>query len=141
MQTEANKASIRRALDHFNRGDLEAYLNLYAEDAVLHDFGIEPGLENIRRFYQGFLAAFPDIEITMEDIRAEGDEVAERITLRATHQGNFNGIPPTGKKITMAGITILRFEDGQCVERWTQADFLGLMQQLGAIPTPEHAGT
>jgi len=139
MPTEENKDRVRRALDHFNRSDLEGYLALYAADAVLHDFGIEPGVENIRLFYQGFLHAFPDTHITIEDLIATEDRIAERITLRATHMGNFQGIPATGRPITMAGITILRFQDGQCVERWTQGDFLGLMQQIGAIPAPAHA--
>lgn len=139
MSTEQNKARVRRALDHFNRGDLEPYLDLYAEDAVLHDLGIEPGVENIRRFYEGFQQAFPDAQVTTDDLVAEGDRIAERFTIRATHRGDFQGIPPTGKKITMSGITILRFAGGKCVERWTQADFLGLMQQLGVVPTPEQA--
>jgi steroid delta-isomerase-like uncharacterized protein len=139
MAIEENKARVRRAVDHFNRGDLEAYLEVYAADAVLHDFGIEPGVDNIRRFYQGFMAAFPDVQITTEDLIGEGDQVAERITLRGTHRGDFQGVPPTGKPITMSGITILRFQDGRCVERWTQGDFLGLLQQLGAIPAPEPA--
>ena len=139
MPTEENKARVRRALDHFNRGDLAAYLDLYAEDAVLHDFGIEPGIDNIRRFYEGFRQAFPDAQVTTEDLIAEGDRIAERFTIRATHRGDFQGIPPTGTTITMNGITILRFAGEKCVERWTQADFLGLMQQLGVVPAPEQA--
>ncbi len=137
MSAEQYTALMHRAQEHFNRGDLEGYLDLYADDAVLHDFGIEPGRESIRRFYEVFQAAFPDAHITMEDLICEGDRVAERFTVRATHRGPFMDVPATGKSVTVSGMTILRFVGDKCVERWTQADFLGLLQQLGAVPAPE----
>ncbi len=141
MSAEEDRAVVQRAIENWNRGDLAGYLELYDPDAVLHGYpGVEPGLESIKRFYDAFWAAFPDSHIMIDDVIAEGDEVASRFTLRATHQGDFMGIPPTGGQVTLAGITILRFAGGRCVERWGQADFLGLMQQLGAIPAPEQAG-
>lgn len=139
MSAEQHKARIRRALEHLNQGDLEAYLHLYAEDAVMHGFGIEPGLDNIRHFYQGYLSAFPDTHVAIEEMVAEGDDVACRYTFTGTHQGPFMGIPPTGRAVTVEGITVLRFAGEQCAERWTQMDAMGLMQQLGVIPAPEHA--
>ncbi len=68
---------------------------------------------------------------------AEGDKVTCRYTFSGTHRGPLMGIPPTGKAATIGGISILRFDGDKCVERWTQTDFLGLMQQLGVIPAPE----
>ncbi len=68
---------------------------------------------------------------------AEGDEVACRFTRRAAHGGEFNGIPATGRRVELKGITILRFANGRCVERWSQADFMGMLRQLGVVPAPE----
>jgi predicted ester cyclase len=76
------------------------------------------------------LQAFPDLQITVEDMVAEGDKVAVRWRLRATHQGEFMGIPPTGNQVTMTGIDINRLEGGRLVERWGNEDMLGLLQQL-----------
>ncbi len=141
MSAQENKTALERAIGRWNEGDLSGYLELYDADAVLHGYqGVEPGFEGIRRFYEAFWAAFPGSRITLEDVVSEGDEVACRFVLRATHEGEFNGIPATGKEISLPGITILRFADGKCVERWSQADFLGLLQQLGVVPAPEGAG-
>jgi predicted ester cyclase len=81
------------------------------------------------------LQAFPDLQITVEDMVAEGDKVAVRWRLRATHQGEFMGIPPTGNQVTMTGIDINRLEGGRLVERWGNEDMLGLLQQLGVMGT------
>lgn len=139
MSVEENKAILRRAVERFgDKENREEYFELYAPDAMLRGYQeVEPGLEGIRRYYEARWAAFPDAHLTAGDMIAKGDKVGCRFTLRATHEGEFNGMPPTGKRVTMTGITILRFEDGRCVERWSQADLLGLMQQLGAVP--EHA--
>lgn len=135
---EENRAALERAIGCWNEDDLAGYLELYDPEVALHGYqGVEPGLEGVRRFYEAFWAAFPGSRITLEDIVSEGNEVACRFTLRATHGGEFNGIPPTGREVSIPGITILRFENGRCIERWSQADFLGLLQQLGVIPAPE----
>lgn len=137
MPTQENKAAIRRALEKWNQGNLAGYLEeLYDAGCVLHGYpGVEAGIESIRQFYQGFWAAFPNSQITVEnDMIAEGDKVGLGFVLRASHQGEFMGVPPTGNEVSMTGITILRFANGKCVERWSQADFLGLMQQLGVVP-------
>lgn len=132
---EENRTALERAIGRWNEGDLAGYLELYDPGAVLHGYqGVEPGREGIRRFYEAFWAAFPSSQITLDDVIAGGDEVACRFTLRATHEGEFNGIPATGKEVTLPGATILRFAYGRCVERWSQADFLGLLQQLGVVP-------
>lgn len=95
---EENKAVLERAIERWNEGELSGYLKLYDPGAVLHGYqGVEPGFEGIRRFYEAFCAAFPGSQLTIDDVISEGDEVACRFTLRATHEGEFNGIPPTGK--------------------------------------------
>jgi predicted ester cyclase len=78
--------------------------------------------------------AFPDLHFTIEDQIAEGDKVVNRVTARGTHLGDFRGIPPTGKQVTVAGITIDRIAGGKLVESWTSWDFLGILQQLGVVP-------
>lgn len=138
MSTEESKAALRRAIVRWNAGDLAGYLELYSPSVVLHGYqGVEPGLQSVRRFYEAFWAAFPAPRITLERVFAEGDEVACRFTLRAAHEGEFNGRPPTGRRVELKGITILRFaRGGRCVERWSQADFLGMLRQLGVVPAP-----
>jgi predicted ester cyclase len=95
---------------------------------------VELGLASVRQFYEGFWLAFPDSQLVFEDVFAVADKVACRFVVHATHQGPFQGIAPTGKRTTQPGITILRFSEGKCVERWSQADFMGLLSQLGALP-------
>jgi predicted ester cyclase len=80
--------------------------------------------------------SFPDAHLTIEDVVAEGDMVAWRFTVRATHIGSFRGIPPTGKPVTLTGIAMTRMRDGQMAENWNETDDLGLLQQLGVIPAP-----
>jgi predicted ester cyclase len=94
------------------------------------------GLEAEKQFMATFLTAFPDVQVTIEDMIAEGDKVVGRVTYRGTHKGEFSGIPLTGKTVTFGGIDIVRFADGKAVENWFSGDTLGLMQQLGAIPAP-----
>ncbi|MCK6627049.1 MAG: ester cyclase [Anaerolineae bacterium] len=138
MSTTENKAILQRAIANWNSGSLVAYLELYNADVVLHGFppGLPPGIQGAKLFYEGLWAAFPNPRLTLDDVMAEGDKVVCRFNMQATHQGEFMGIPPTGKGVKVSGITILRFSDGKCIERWNQADMMGWLQQLGAIPTP-----
>lgn len=138
MSTDANEAALRRAVTSFSPDGLENYLQLYHPDATLHFLppGLPPGRAGARLFYQGFLTAFPDTRLTLDDVVAAGDRVACRFTIAATHRGDFMGVPATGRQVSFDGITILRFADGQCVERWSEANFLGLLQQLGVQPVP-----
>jgi predicted ester cyclase len=84
-----------------------------------------------------FEAGFPLYELIAEDMIAEGDKVVVRATFRGTHKGEFAGVPATGIDVEMPLIIIYRIEDGKIAEHWMQADVMGLMQQLGALPTPE----
>ena len=81
-------------------------------------------------------SAFPDLNATIEDMVAEGDKVAIRITWKGTQKGDFMGVPPTGKSVSFGVMDIVRVAEGKCVEHWGETDFMGLMQQLGAIPAP-----
>lgn len=83
-----------------------------------------------------FRSAFPDLEVTVEDIVAEGDRVVLRNRLTGTHEGEFMGIPPTGRKVESTGLVMGRIREGKAVEEWPQPDTLGLMQQLGVVEPP-----
>jgi predicted ester cyclase len=139
MSVRNYRASVEDARKKFNAGDVQGYVeSLYAPDAFIHYLppGLPQGWQGAKLFYASFTAAFPDAQLTFDDIITEGDWVAIRYHVEMTHRGEFQGIPPTGKRVTITGITILRFADGQVVERWSESDFLGLLQQLGVIPAP-----
>ena len=111
-----------------------AYLDLYAENATLHGYaGVGPGREGINRFYEAFWTSFPDAVVELQEVIEAGDRLVVRFELAGTHQGPFLGIAPTGKPFRTHGITILRFQNGQCVERWSAADFLNVLIQVGAF--------
>jgi steroid delta-isomerase-like uncharacterized protein len=141
--SEENKAVARRAFeDHFNTGNLDLGEEIFTPDYVNHDpslpdFGSGPEAANQAvRLYRN---AFPDARITVEDQVAEGDKVATRWSARGTHQGELTGVGPTGNRVEITGITISRIEGGKIAEDWINYDALGMLQQIGAIPTPEEA--
>ena len=144
MSTEENKALIRRGYEVANRGNLTEILaaadELYAPDFVLHDpssalpAGGIRSREDYKQFGTGFLAAFPDLEWTIEDMIAEGEKVVVRYTFHGTHQGQWRGLPPTGKAVTFTGTVTCRMVDGKVVEAWQNADNLSVLRQLGLIP-------
>ena len=138
MSTEQNKTVVQQMVEEvFVRGDVsrvEAYL---APGFVEHEElppGIPGGREGVKALTTMLHAAFPDFEAVIEDIIAEGDRVVVRMTWSGTQQGEFMGIPATGRRVSFGVIDILRMADGQCVEHWGQMDSMGLMQQLGAVP-------
>ena len=137
MTTEDNKGLVRRAWQELmNERDLDAIDKLFTEDYTHHGGGGEDlGREGIRKRDEGYLNAFSDLEVVVEDLVAEGDRVASRITLTGTHDGELRGIPATGRRATVMGTSIVRIENGQIAEEWEVFDQLGLMQQLGVIPT------
>jgi steroid delta-isomerase-like uncharacterized protein len=138
--SEENKAIIRRFFEEFaNKGDESVVDQLIGEDIVDHnpqDPNIPPGPEGVKQLFAGRRMAFPDMRVTVEDLVAEGDKVVFRSTITGTHKGEFMGIPPTGKSFSFGNIAIFRIEDGKIVERWGEADVMGMMQQLGVIPAP-----
>ncbi len=122
MSTEENKAFIRRYLEALSKDRAAEVVNRYVTD------------EELKRVIALNEAAFPHYELVAEDMIAEGDKVVVRSTFHGTHRGDFMGIPPTGKQVTMPLILIYRIADDKIVEHWMQADALGMMQQLGVIP-------
>lgn len=139
MSTADNKATLARAVSDFNDPSRHgAYIDFYAPNAVVYGLAPEPlrGREAIRGFYDLIWNAFPDATVKVDQQLAEGDRVGESFVVRGTHRGEFMGIPPTGRRVELTGMSIFRLADGKCVERWNQADFLGLLQQLGAAPAP-----
>lgn len=140
MSTEQNKAAARRFFEEvWNRGNVSALDELMAPDYVDHNPpapGLPEGREGIRQWVGMVRAAFPDVHFTIDDQIAEGERVVTRWTASGTHQGAFMGIPASGKRATVTGIGITRYEDGKSAENWLNWDQLALLQQLGAIPTP-----
>ena len=137
LSADRNKEIVRRLAVEPWEGDLGVIDELTAADYIGHDPAVpEPqrGPEGIKEFVTGYLAAFPDGTITIEDQLAEGDLVATRWTGRGTHRGELMGIPPTGKQVTVTGLTISRVVKGKVVEEWTNWDTLGMLQQLGVVP-------
>lgn len=137
---ENTKDAARRFYDTLNEalatGNLALLDEVIAPNAVDHNPapGQGPGLEGIKRSFGEFRAAFSELRLTVEDILAEGETAACRITTRGTHRGEFQGIAPTAKQVSQSGIDILRFADGKLVERWGHFDDLGLWRQLGVVP-------
>lgn len=134
----SNREVINRALECFaNPAQRSRYFDLYAEDIVLHGYvGVGPGLEGVKQYYETFWSAFPDSQVKAEEIVEQGDRVALRLLITGTHLGPFLGIAPTGRTVSFAGMTILRFRDGKCVERWSVTDSVSLLIQLGLHPIP-----
>lgn len=138
---EANKRVQRRLIEQvWSQGDFDVVDELVAGDYVGHSSsppGEVRGPGGYKQYFATLRQAFPDLHFTVEDQIAEGDRVATRWTAHGTHQGEFQGIPPTGRQGTITGITIGRIANGKLVEGWTNADMLGLLQQLGAVSSPE----
>jgi steroid delta-isomerase-like uncharacterized protein len=142
MSTEQNKQLMRRLLeDDISKGDLSVADEIISPDFVDHTNppGMQHGIDGHKQIFTLFRNAFPDVEWHIEEMVAEGDKVVARTTMRGTHQGDFFGIPPTGKAVILPGIHILRIVNGKIVEHWGNNDDLGLMQQLGVVPAPEQA--
>lgn len=143
MSTEQNKAVVRRiGEEYWNQGNVAVLDDAFAADVADHNAppGLAPGREGVKQFNTMFRGAFSDLSLVIDDLIAEGDNVVWRWTFTGTHTGPLMGISATGKHVTLQGISIDRFEQGKIVERWLQADMLGMMQQLGAIPAPGAGG-
>jgi steroid delta-isomerase-like uncharacterized protein len=140
-----NRTVVRRWMEAWNgglAGLVRAVDELMADDYVRHDPNTPEvrGREAQKQLVTMFLTAFDDLHLTIEDLVAERDKVAGRITVRATHKGELFGIPPTGRQVTVSMLEIYRLAGDKIAEQWIVMDALGMMQQLGAIPTPEQTG-
>ena len=118
-------------------GYIEGLEEVWADDLVWHGpyaLGTIRGKQDYEQLVRMFEGAFPDVKITPEAIFSEGDLVTTRYTWTGTHTGEFLGIAPTGRRVTVSGISIYRVANGKIVEEWFQQDYLGVLQQLGAAP-------
>jgi len=136
MSTQQNIALAERFIEEvWRQGQIDKVDELFAANYVDHSFGPQPAdREQLKGFVAMFRAAFPDMEYDLQQVVAEGDVVASRDTVRASHQGNFMGIPATGKSVAVSAMHFLRFEGGQIAEHWGITDVGSLMRQLGAVP-------
>ena len=139
MTSEANKLIMQRFVEFINTASEALAQELISPNAIFH----VPGNPEPMRGPAGYLAiigmmrgGFPDIQWTLEEMVAEDDKVAARFMMRGTHQGTFFGVPPTGKKIAVQAMNIYRLSNSKFVEERGQPDMLGLLQQIGAVPSP-----
>lgn len=137
MSAEENKEIVRRYQEAYNRNDFEALSEVLAEDARTPKIlpGVPSGLEGAKAVHQMMLEGFPNFHTRIDDLIAEGDKVVARITMMGTNTGTFMGMPPTGKTVEFTGIYIARVKNGKIIEHWGEEDSIGLMQQLGAMPS------
>jgi steroid delta-isomerase-like uncharacterized protein len=140
--SDVNKALVRRWFDEvWNQGREETIDELLAADGVAHGLGDTDvdihGPAGFRPFFRNLRCSFPDLRITIEDSMAEGERVTARVRLEGTHRGAGLGVPPTGRRIAVNGIVLVRIVGGQIVEGWNSWDQLGLLRQIGALPSPE----
>lgn len=138
MTVEQNKAILQSGAKAFNHAeDRSGWFDIHDSSVIAEGVGPKPlDLEGLKEFYSGLWKAFPDLQMTIEDMVGEGDRVAWRLTVSGTHRSDFRGVPATGAEVKFAAQYIFRFSDGKIVERWTNFDRLGVMIQLGAIPAP-----
>jgi len=144
MSAEQNKALVRQLVEEvINQGNICVIDELIIPDFVEHEElppGIPPGREGPKVLFTMLRSGFPDIKATIEHLIAEGDQVVLHMTWTGTHKGEFMGIPPTGKSISINVIDILVIAEGRFVEHWGVMDSMAMMQQLGVAPAPEQAG-
>jgi predicted ester cyclase len=137
---EHNKALSRRWIEVFNERDDAGEADVRGPDYIAHaPASLEPApldSEAWTRFLAGFVEAFPDLRLSVEDAVGEGDLVAQRVHFTGTHTGEFQGLPPTHRTVSFSGLELNRFVDGRVSEHWFQMDALGLLQQLGLVVVP-----
>ena len=140
--SEANKAIVRRWFEEvWNQGREVTIDELFAVNGIGYGLGDTEapiqGPAGIKPFVRNLRGALPDIHMKIEDIMAENDRVTVRITAEGTHKGGNLGVAPTGRRIRIEGIVVLRIANGQIVEGWNSWDQLGLLRQIGALPAVE----
>ncbi len=136
-EAERNKAVIRRFVEEVqNQKNWDMFDELNADDFV--NLSSPPGVPSDKAggkmYLKGFMDAFPDSYVTIEDMIAEGDQVVTKKTFHGTHTAELSGIPPTGNRVSLQFVDIMRLRDGQIIEHWLSMDQLSFMQQLGVIP-------
>ena len=135
MSVEENKKIVRRYQEIYNSNDLGTLDEVVSQDLLTPKImpGIPTGIEGAKAAHRIMLAGFPDYQTIIDDLFAEGDKVAARITMSGTNTGSFMGIPPTDKHVSFTGIYIARIANGKIVEHWGEEDGVSLLQQLGVL--------
>ena len=130
-------ASARRLYELLNAGDVDGFGDLLADDFIEHEEipGLAPSKDGVKTFFRMQIAAFPDLRLAVEDVVADGAKVVARVRYTGTQQGEFQGMPATGKAVDVQLIDIFAFaDDGRVHEHWGVIDLLTMMQQLGVVP-------
>lgn len=136
---EANKAIVKRVVEEvLNKGNMATFDELFADDYVMHNMPVPdmPGnKEGFRKVVLGTRQAFPDVSVHIDDIVAEGEFAVFHDHVEATSKGDFMGVPPNGKRIRWTEIHFFRIRGGKIIEHWANFDQVGILQQLGALPS------
>ena len=140
--TETNKALVRRWFKEvWNEGREATIDELFAESGIVYGLGDTEaearGPAQLKPFVRNLRNSFPDLQISIHDIVAEEDRVMVRVLLEGTHSGSGLGVPPSGRRVRVAGIVLIRISKGQFIEGWNSWDQLGLLRQIGALPVIE----
>ena len=134
MSSQQNQAAFRRVISEaFNKGNYGVLREHFHPDFIEHQFGLHPTIEGMQGDIQFLRAAFPDFNLTVEDMASDRNKVWVRMTARGTNQGGFMG-PPNGKSFEIAVFDTCRFEDGKIVEHWGSPDRFAMLAQLGLLP-------
>lgn len=140
MSEQESAELARRFVDACNRQQFDLFDDLLIEDYVHHDPNLPPELQRGRESYKQVIAmlygAFPDLQGTIERVVAEGDKVVTQLRWRGTHRGELMGFPASGKPVDFGMIEIQRVAGGKIAEGWVQFDAMGMLQQIGAVPSP-----
>jgi steroid delta-isomerase-like uncharacterized protein len=132
------KSLVRRFYEEVSAGNVAVIDELIADDMIEHEEfpGLEPNKEGVKKFFDMFRLAFPDLRMEAHEIVVEGDLLCVRGTMSGTHEGEFMGMPPTHKRFEVEGFDMVRVRNGQFTEHWGLFDTMTMMQQLGAVPAP-----
>ena len=140
MSAEENKALARQFIEEgFSKGNLAVADAIIAPNFANHDPGTPPlpaGPEGYKQLVTAYRTAYSDLQLSVDDLFAEGDKVAVRWSARGTHTGQLGDIPPTGKQMMITGISVLTIAGGKVADQYTNWDTLGMLQQLGVIAAP-----
>ena len=137
MNTEEINRFVQRFTEMFNKPDIDIADEIFAPNFLAH-LPLAPILDlpNFKSFVQGFYDAIPDFWQEVNDSILAGDRLVLRVTYHGTHRGDFMGISPTGREMTMPGIGIFRIENGLIVENWAEIDVFGVLQQVSEVESP-----
>jgi steroid delta-isomerase-like uncharacterized protein len=136
MAKEQNIAAQEKLGEMIGKGELDGFDEIFAADVVDHDPAPDqaPGAQGYKDFFSTMHTAFPDLGLEVEQLVADDDNIAIAYTMTGTHEGEFQGVAPSGNKVSVRGLQIARFEDGRIVERWGATDERTLLEQIGAGP-------